>query len=180
MARRRFQKQRKRGGGQEGTVTGETDGTCKLLSKRVRTETIEAELMLLAPITQTKMMEYTAIMQRQDTLKYRKQQLSQCCTITKAVYGISKGAGRHWYQVHNEHTSTSCKNPNEGHNKEATKSNPMGIVEWGKEWCGGEAKVIDHKLDQLALTLDCMLVYRPYRPVFPQPRSLVHHKLRIT
>jgi hypothetical protein len=25
-----------------------------------------------------------------------------------------------------------------------------------------------------------MLVYRPYRQVFPQPRSLVHHKLRIT
>jgi hypothetical protein len=25
-----------------------------------------------------------------------------------------------------------------------------------------------------------VLVYRPYRPVFPQPRSLVHHKLRIT
>jgi hypothetical protein len=25
-----------------------------------------------------------------------------------------------------------------------------------------------------------VLVYRPYRPVFPQPRSLVHHRLRIT
>jgi hypothetical protein len=25
-----------------------------------------------------------------------------------------------------------------------------------------------------------VLVYRPYRPVFRQPRSLVHHKLRIT
>jgi hypothetical protein len=25
-----------------------------------------------------------------------------------------------------------------------------------------------------------VLVYRPYRPVFPQPRLLVHHKLRIT
>jgi hypothetical protein len=27
---------------------------------------------------------------------------------------------------------------------------------------------------------ESVLVYRPYRPIFPQPRSLVHHKLRIT
>jgi hypothetical protein len=30
------------------------------------------------------------------------------------------------------------------------------------------------------MTGDTLLVYRPYIPVFPQPRSLVHHKLRIT
>jgi hypothetical protein len=29
-------------------------------------------------------------------------------------------------------------------------------------------------------TSDKVLVYRPFRPVFPQPRLLVHHKLRIT
>jgi hypothetical protein len=29
-------------------------------------------------------------------------------------------------------------------------------------------------------TNDNVLVYRPYRPVFPQPRSLAHHNLRIT
>jgi hypothetical protein len=37
----------------------------------------------------------------------------------------------HGYQVHNKHTSASCKNPKEGHKKEATKSNPMGGVKWG-------------------------------------------------
>jgi hypothetical protein len=34
----------------------------------------------------------------------------------------------HGYQVHNEHTSASCKNQKEGHKKEATKNNPMGGV----------------------------------------------------
>jgi hypothetical protein len=43
----------------------------------------------------------------------------------------------------------------EGHKKEATKSNPMGGVEWGKERCRGAAKVIDHKLYQFSLTLYC-------------------------
>jgi hypothetical protein len=32
----------------------------------------------------------------------------------------------------------------------------------------------------LTLNGKILLVYRPYRPVFPQPRSLVHHQLRIT
>jgi hypothetical protein len=39
----------------------------------------------------------------------------------------------HRYQVHNEHTSASCKNQKEGHKKEATKTNPMGGVKWVKE-----------------------------------------------
>jgi hypothetical protein len=39
----------------------------------------------------------------------------------------------HGYQVHNKHTSVSCKNQKEGHKKEATKNNPMGGVNWGKE-----------------------------------------------
>jgi predicted 2-oxoglutarate/Fe(II)-dependent dioxygenase YbiX len=36
----------------------------------------------------------------------------------------------HGYQVHNEHTSASCKNQNEGQKKETTKNNPMGEVKW--------------------------------------------------
>jgi hypothetical protein len=32
----------------------------------------------------------------------------------------------HGYQVHNERTSASCKNPKDGHKKGATKRNPMG------------------------------------------------------
>jgi hypothetical protein len=39
----------------------------------------------------------------------------------------------HGYQVHNEHTSASCKNQEEGHKKKVTKNNPMGGVKWGKE-----------------------------------------------
>jgi hypothetical protein len=62
----------------------------------------------------------------------------------------------HGYQVHNGHTSASCKNQRECHRTEVTKANPMGGVKWGKEWCGGAAKVLDHKIDQLALTLDCI------------------------
>jgi hypothetical protein len=38
----------------------------------------------------------------------------------------------HGYQVHNEHTSASFKNQKEGHKKDATKTNPMGGVKWGK------------------------------------------------
>jgi hypothetical protein len=39
----------------------------------------------------------------------------------------------HGYPVHNEHTSASCKNQNEGHKKEAAKTNPMGGGKWGKK-----------------------------------------------
>jgi hypothetical protein len=39
----------------------------------------------------------------------------------------------HGYQVHNEHTRASCKNTKEGQKKEATKTNPMVGVKWGKE-----------------------------------------------
>jgi hypothetical protein len=31
----------------------------------------------------------------------------------------------------------------------------MGGVKWGKELCVGEAKFLDHRIDQFALTLDC-------------------------
>jgi hypothetical protein len=37
-----------------------------------------------------------------------------------------------------------------------------------------------HAVIPFPSSVDILLVYRPYRPVFPQPRSLVHHKLRIT
>jgi imidazoleglycerol phosphate synthase glutamine amidotransferase subunit HisH len=39
----------------------------------------------------------------------------------------------HGYQVHNEHTSARCKSPKYGQKKEATNSNPIGGVKWGKE-----------------------------------------------
>jgi hypothetical protein len=38
----------------------------------------------------------------------------------------------HGYQLHNGHTSASCKNRKEGHKTQATKANPMGGVKWGK------------------------------------------------
>jgi hypothetical protein len=38
----------------------------------------------------------------------------------------------HGYQVHNRHTSACCKNQKKGHKTEATKTNPMGGVKWGK------------------------------------------------
>jgi hypothetical protein len=44
---------------------------------------------------------------------------------------------------------------NSGHQDAATKIDTMGRVQWGKEWCGGEAKEIDDKLDHFALSLDC-------------------------
>jgi hypothetical protein len=39
----------------------------------------------------------------------------------------------HGYQVHNENTSASCKNPKQGHKKEVTKNNPMSGFKWVKE-----------------------------------------------
>jgi hypothetical protein len=38
----------------------------------------------------------------------------------------------HGYQVHNGHTSASCKNQKERHKIETTKANPTGGVKWGK------------------------------------------------
>jgi hypothetical protein len=37
-----------------------------------------------------------------------------------------------------------------------------------------------NNMEGLQRKLQRLLVYRPYRAVFPQPRLLVHHKLRIT
>jgi hypothetical protein len=42
-----------------------------------------------------------------------------------------------------------------GHQYAATKTDTMGGVQWGNEWCGGAAKDIDDKLDHFALSLDC-------------------------
>jgi hypothetical protein len=42
-----------------------------------------------------------------------------------------------------------------GHKDTSVKSNPMGVVQWGKEWCGGATKVVDNKLNCFALSLDC-------------------------
>jgi hypothetical protein len=39
----------------------------------------------------------------------------------------------HGYQVHNGHTSATCKNQKEGHKTEATKANPMGGGKWDRE-----------------------------------------------
>jgi hypothetical protein len=61
----------------------------------------------------------------------------------------------HGYQVAKSHTSTTCNMKKSGHQDAATKSNTMGGVQWGKELCGGAAKVIDSKLDHFALSLDC-------------------------
>jgi hypothetical protein len=41
------------------------------------------------------------------------------------------------------------------HKDAATKNNPMGGVQWGKESCRGAAKVTDDRLDHFALSLDC-------------------------
>jgi hypothetical protein len=48
-----------------------------------------------------------------------------------------------------------CHDKKSGHQDGATKGNTMGGVQWGKELCGGAAKVIDDKLDHFALSLDC-------------------------
>jgi hypothetical protein len=42
-----------------------------------------------------------------------------------------------------------------GHQDAAINSNTMGGVQWGKERCGGEEKVIDDKLNHSAISLDC-------------------------
>jgi hypothetical protein len=42
-----------------------------------------------------------------------------------------------------------------GHQDAGSKSNTMGGVQWGKEWFGGAAKVIDDKINHFALSLDC-------------------------
>jgi hypothetical protein len=39
----------------------------------------------------------------------------------------------HGYQVAKSHTSATCNMNKSGHNDTATKSNPMGGVQWGKE-----------------------------------------------
>jgi hypothetical protein len=62
----------------------------------------------------------------------------------------------HVHQVRNDHTSATCKARKDGHQEMATKDNTMGGVAWGKECRGGAANVIDLKLDQFALTLDCI------------------------
>jgi hypothetical protein len=59
------------------------------------------------------------------------------------------------YQVAKLHTSAICNMKKSGHQDAANKSNTMGGVQWGKERCGGAAKVIYDKLDHFALSLDC-------------------------
>jgi hypothetical protein len=61
----------------------------------------------------------------------------------------------HGYQVAKSHTSATCNMKKSGHQDAVNKSNPMGGVQWGKEGCGGAAKVIDEKLNHFALSLDC-------------------------
>jgi hypothetical protein len=61
----------------------------------------------------------------------------------------------HGYQVHKDYTSVTFKAKKDGHKTEAMKSNRMDGVKWGKELCRGAAEVIDYKLDQFALALDC-------------------------
>jgi hypothetical protein len=61
----------------------------------------------------------------------------------------------HGYQAAKSHTSATCNMKNSGHKDAANKNNPMGGVQWGKELCGGAAKVIDDKLDHFTLSLDC-------------------------
>jgi seryl-tRNA synthetase len=61
----------------------------------------------------------------------------------------------HGYQVAKTHTSATCNMKKSGHQDAASKSNTIGRVQWGKELCGGAAKVIDDKLDHFALSLDC-------------------------
>jgi hypothetical protein len=53
----------------------------------------------------------------------------------------------HGYQVAKSHMSATCNMKKSGHKDTATKNNPMGGVQWGKEWCGGADKVIDDKLN---------------------------------
>jgi hypothetical protein len=49
----------------------------------------------------------------------------------------------HGYQVAKSHTSATWNMKKSGHQDAASKNIPMGGVQWGKEWCGGAAKVID-------------------------------------
>jgi hypothetical protein len=43
------------------------------------------------------------------------------------------------YQVATSHISATCNIKKSGHQDTATNINPIGGVQWGKEWCGGEA-----------------------------------------
>jgi hypothetical protein len=61
----------------------------------------------------------------------------------------------HGYQVAKSHTSATWNMKKSGHHDTATKRNTMGGVQWGKEWYGWAAKVIDDKLDHFTLSLDC-------------------------
>jgi hypothetical protein len=61
----------------------------------------------------------------------------------------------HGYQVAKSHTSATSNMKKSGYKDKATKSNPMGGVQWGKERCGGTAQVKDDKLNHFALSLDC-------------------------
>jgi hypothetical protein len=58
------------------------------------------------------------------------------------------------YQVAKSHTSATCNMKKNGHQDDAMKTDTMGGVQWGKEWCGGAANEIDNKLDHFALSLD--------------------------
>jgi hypothetical protein len=58
----------------------------------------------------------------------------------------------HGYQVAKSHISATCNMKKSGHQDAANKSNTMGGVQWGKERCGGAAKVIDDKLNHFALS----------------------------
>jgi hypothetical protein len=61
----------------------------------------------------------------------------------------------HGYQVAKSHKSATCNMKKSGHKDAVTKNNPMVGVQWGKEQCGGGAKVIDDTLNHFALYLDC-------------------------
>jgi hypothetical protein len=58
----------------------------------------------------------------------------------------------HGYQVAKSHTSATCNMKKSGHQDTAIKYNTMGGVQWGKELCGGAAKLIDDKLNHFALS----------------------------
>jgi hypothetical protein len=61
----------------------------------------------------------------------------------------------HGYQVAKSHTSATCNMKKSGHKDAVNKTNPMGVFQWDKKWCGEAAKVIDDKLNHFALSLDC-------------------------
>jgi hypothetical protein len=104
-------------------------------------------------------------------------------TMMKASYTLFDGTPEN-LPIFEHHLLTEAENPTIAWNQHIThfqpdeEEEPLSFLERYFDLPDDISQKL--QLDLANNKMADMLVYRPYRPVFPQPRSLVHHKLRIT